>query len=235
MPPASSSPAPATGPRHAPCRVLLVDDHPITRQGLKALIEQQVEFVVCGEADNHASALALAEKAQPHVTVLDITLPAGNGLDLLRELKAKAPDAGVIVLSMHDQQFYAERAARAGAAGYVMKEHASTLILQALRAVASGQTFFDAQTAARLKPQPNLKNGGGGIEQLSERELEVLRLIGSGYATREIATQLGLSVKTIDTYRDHLKQKLDLPDGEMLVHFAIRWCAGERPTLAKPN
>jgi DNA-binding NarL/FixJ family response regulator len=212
----------------APFRVLLVDDHPVTRRGLKAVIEQNAEFVVCGEAENSSAALTLAETVRPHVTLLDLSLPGGNGMELLRALAQKVPDARIIVLSMHDQKFYAEKAARAGAAGYVMKEDASSMILQALRTVVGGSTFFDQRTLARLKPQPSHKKSAAvGLDQLSPRELEVLRLIGTGFTTREIASQLGLSAKTVETYREHLKRKLEMVDGEMLVQFAIKWSAGE--------
>jgi DNA-binding NarL/FixJ family response regulator len=212
----------------AQLRVLVVDDHPITRQGIRAMIEAQPGFVVCGEADSEETAFNLLATTKPHVALLDISLRSTNGIELVKAFKIRSPATPVIVLSMHDEAFYAERALRAGAVGYVMKEHASEKIVQALRTVVSGETFFDARTKRRMQRRPHEKKAFAyGVDQLSARELQVLRLIGTGFSTREIATQLVLSAKTIDTYREHLKLKLDVPTGEELVQFAIRWSAVE--------
>lgn len=200
------------------------------------MVEAQSGFVVCGEADNEDTAFTMLAKTQPHVALVDISLRTTNGIELVKAFKLRAPATPIIVLSMHDEAFYAERALRAGAAGYVMKEHASEKIVQALRAVVAGETFFDARTKRRMQRRPHEKKAFAyGVDQLSSRELQVLRLIGTGFSTREIATQLGLSAKTIDTYREHLKLKLDVATGEELVQFAIRWSAVENASPETPG
>ena len=220
--PSASSPAPPA------CRVLLVDDHPITRHGIRTLIEQEPGFVICAEADSAAAATNLARVHQPTVAIVDISLGDDNGLKLVTQLKADAPTLPVLVVSMHDEVFYAERARRAGAAGYVMKQHAGDRILAAIRRIVSGQTAFADPTRRNLwSSDRSTDPTAGSVADLSAREHEVLRLIGSGYGTREIATQLGLSIKTVDTYREHLKLKLNLTSGERLVHFAVRWANSE--------
>jgi DNA-binding NarL/FixJ family response regulator len=205
-------------------RVLLVDDHPITRRGIRALVEAQPDFQVCGEASDDASALALVASTSPHVAVVDISLGGADGLKLVRKLKAAAAQTQVLVLSMHEETIFASRAKAAGAAGYVMKQHASDTIIAAIR-----------QVLAAEPKQPSIAEGNrrlrkaarGGVELLSARELEVLRAIGDGFATREIAARLGVSAKTIDTHREHLKLKLQMRDGVELVQFAIQWAHAE--------
>jgi DNA-binding NarL/FixJ family response regulator len=206
-------------------KILLVDDHPVTRHGMRALIEREPDFVICAETDTSADSLAAAESLRPDLAIVDIALRQENGLDLVQQLKAAHPALPILVVSMHDEDFYATRARRAGAAGYVMKQHASDRILGALRQIAAGETAFAspstaAKPATRRLPSPPPPSG---LDALSARETEVLQLLGDGFGSREIAEKLGLSVKTIETYREHLKLKLDLPTGERLTQFAIRW------------
>jgi DNA-binding NarL/FixJ family response regulator len=211
--------------RNPDCLVLLVDDHPITRKGIRTLIEAAPGFTVCGEADDVETAKVLAGQLQPAIVVVDISLKGSDGLELIRRLKAVAPDTAVLVVSMHDEQFYAARARQAGAAGFINKQLASDQIVPALARLRAGAVLW----ADALKPSRRIfkDDGPKGLESLSNREAEVLRLIGDGFATREIASRLGLSTKTIDTYREHLKRKLELNDGAALSHFAISWRAGQ--------
>lgn len=207
-----------------PRRILLVDDHPVTRNGIRTLIESEAGFATCAEAANASAALQLLKDFRPDAAIIDISLNGGNGLDLVPEFQRAVSPVPVLIVSMHDEEFYAARAQRAGAAGYVMKQHASDRIMGALRRILAGQTAFaenavvGGQRSAALKKSARI-----GLEYLSDRETEVLRLIGDGYSTREIAQELKLSAKTIDTYREHLKRKLDLVDGERLVRFAVQW------------
>lgn len=208
---------------------MLVDDHPITRHGMKTLIECEPGFVVCAESDTAAAAVSVLRESQPHLAIVDISLRGENGLELVKELKTAAAHVPVLVVSMHDEEFYADRARRAGAVGYVMKQHASDRILAALRRIQSGLTAFaDPEKRQIWSESSRSASKLGDVEELSARESEVLRLLGDGYGTREIAGKLGLSMKTIDTYREHLKLKLNLPTGERLVQFAVRWLNSER-------
>jgi DNA-binding NarL/FixJ family response regulator len=223
--PVASQPRPA-----GPSRILLVDDHPVTREGIRSLVEGDPQFVVCAQADSRAAALALAKEVRPDLAILDVALRGENGLDVLKEWRAAGAKFPVLVVSMHDQDFYGERARRAGAAGYVMKQHASDRILGALRRILAGEeAFHDPAKPAPTRREALLrKAGGGGLETLSERELEVLRLLGDGYGTREIAEKLALSIKTIDTYREHLKLKLNLSGADQLVRFAVQWAGSQK-------
>jgi DNA-binding NarL/FixJ family response regulator len=211
-----------------PCRILLVDDHPITRQGMRTLLERDPGFLVCAETDNAIDAVAALRNAKPNLAIVDISLRGENGLELVKEITTQAEQIPVLVVSMHDEEFYASRAQRAGAAGYVMKQHASDRILAALRRIVAGQTAFaDPEKRRTWSESLLVRSRGAQLERLSAREAEVLRQIGAGYATREIAEKLGLSMKTIDTYREHLKLKLDLASAEELVQFAVGWLNSE--------
>ncbi|HYP16542.1 MAG TPA: response regulator transcription factor, partial [Opitutus sp.] len=208
LPTNSSQPA-SSGKRG----VLLVEDHPITRNGLAALINREHNLVVCAEADNAATALDLALKHKPHIALVDITLATTTGIELMKQLKAAIPDMPVLAMSMHDESLFAERALRAGARGYVMKNEPSTTIIAAIRQVLTGEVYLSERM--REKMLRGLAVSGKQdivfpIDKLSDREMEVFQLIGEGYGTRQIAEKLGLSVKTIDSYREHLKVKLQL-------------------------
>jgi len=231
----TAAPAPATPPSPAPAagkkKIFLADDHPITRQGIAVLINQEPDLTVCGEAASAASALDLIQKQKPDLAVIDISLKTSSGLELIKNLKALLPQLSILVMSMHDETLYAERALRAGAMGYVMKQDASEKVLSAIRTVLKGDFFISEKIKTRMLQQtvghrrPEI--AASPVEALSDREMEVFQLIGNGYSTREIATQLNLSVKTIDSYREHLKLKLHLDTGADLVRYAIQWVKSE--------
>lgn len=226
-PVAALAPAPGAAPKAAgPARVLLVDDHPVTRQGMKALISLQTNFEVVGEADSAPRALELVEKLKPTLAIVDITLRSTNGIELTKCMRAQSPELHVLVVSMHDENLYAERALRAGAMGYLMKHEASEKIVTALQCVRQGEIYLSDRIKERMLHRLVHHKADklvSPIEALSDREMEVFQLIGNGYGTRLIAEQLNLSVKTIDSYREHLKLKLNLESGSELVRYAIQW------------
>ncbi|WP_438483421.1 response regulator transcription factor [Oleiharenicola lentus] len=209
---------------------MIVDDHPITRQGLKALISQQPRFEVCGEADSAPQAVDMLGKLKPDLVIADITLKTTNGIELIKNLRAQSPQLRVLVVSMHDENLYAERALRAGAQGYVMKQEASDQIIPAIEKILSGDLHLSAAVKDKILHR-FVSNSGeknvSAIETLSDREMEVFQLIGNGHSTRQIATRLNLSTKTIDSYREHLKIKLSLATGSDLVRHAIQWVKSE--------
>jgi DNA-binding NarL/FixJ family response regulator len=229
MPPAPLKPKPTAPVPAAPPKkfgVLLVDDHPITRQGVAALIGQDPSLMVCGEADNGPRALELVTKLAPDLAVIDISLKSSNGLELMKNLKILAPKLPVLVMSMHDEALYAERALRAGAQGYIMKQEASEKILTAIQRVLKGELYLSEKMQEKMLQRivkAKQEEPGFAIDTLSDREMEVFQLIGNGFSTRQIATQLNLSVKTIESYREHLKLKLTLETGSDLVRYAIQW------------
>jgi len=205
--------------------VLVIDDHSIVRMGIRSLIEQEKDLYVCGEAESVAQAIELFEKHKPLLVTVDITIP-GNGLELIKDLIARNPKVIVLVLSMHDENIYAERALKAGARGYLMKNLSGQCLIGVLRKVLAGQVYLSELMTIRLLN----KMAGGAVEavespvnDLSDRELQVFTLIGRGFPTRRIAEELNLSVKTIETYREHIKQKLNLPDSSALMTMAIDW------------
>ncbi len=201
-------------------RVLIVDDHPLMRAGLAQLIGRQRDLIVCGAAATAAEAKRAVETEPPDVVILDLMLGDSDGLDLIKFLRAAAPQVAVLVVSMHDETVYAPRALQAGALGFVMKQEASKKVLAAVRAVLRGETFLSGRMRARLSD-----DGGAPVAALplSDRELHVFRLIGGGLATRQIAAHLILSVKTIEGYRENIKVKLGLCDAVALVACARKW------------
>jgi DNA-binding NarL/FixJ family response regulator len=216
-----SSPA---GP--AKLKVLIVDDHPVTRQGMKALINQQLNLEVCGESDNAPQALELVTKLQPDLAIVDVTLKTTNGIELTKSIKTQAPNLPILVVSMHDEALYAERALRAGAMGYVMKQDAGEKVATAIQHLLRGEIYLSAKMKEKMLHRFVNKKADGmvfAIDTLSDREMEVFQLIGNGYSTRQIAQKLNLSSKTIDSYREHLKLKLGLESGAELVRHAIQW------------
>ena len=211
----------------APTRVLIVDDHPAVREALAIRIGRQRDLKVCGEAADMGEALRLVAEARPDVAVIDISLKAGSGIDLITRIKDRDAYVRILVWSMHSEALYAERALRAGALGYVNKDQATDRIVAAIRRVREGKVYLSDAMAERL-----LQRAVGGaraavtrslVELLADRELEVFRLIGGGAKTAEIAERLHLSVKTVETYRDRIRQKLDLSDGTRLSHYATQW------------
>jgi DNA-binding NarL/FixJ family response regulator len=207
-------------------RVLVVDDHALVREGLKALFMSQADMEVCGEADSAAQALALIEETSPHVAVVDLTLRDGNGLQLIKDIKHRRSDVRVVVSSMHEEMIYAERTLQAGAMAYVHKEESSERILDAIRNVMEDRIFVSDQVSSRLLTKATRRpsaDGRSGVELLSDRELQVFEMIGNGMTTRKIAEVLHLSPKTIDTHRQKIREKLNLEDSAALSHFAAQW------------
>jgi DNA-binding NarL/FixJ family response regulator len=223
---AKRSPAPSPASRKSKYRVLLIDDHPILRKGLAELINQEPDLMVCGEAEEAPKAFEAVGSLNPDVAVVDISLKGGNGLELIKNVKARYPDLPLLVLSMHDETLYAERALRAGSLGYIMKEEAIEKVLTAIRHVIAGEIFLSDRMKARLINQlvgGRIKQGGSSIDSLSDRELEVFRLIGEGRGTRQIAEELRLSVRTVEAYREYIKDKLNLKNGTELVQHAFQY------------
>jgi DNA-binding NarL/FixJ family response regulator len=211
-------------------RVLIVDDHPITRQGMKALVNQQLNLEVCAEADSAPRAIELLAETQPDLAIIDVSLKTTNGIELTKNLKAQAPELAILVVSMHDEVLYAERALRAGAMGYVMKQDAGEKVALALQHLLRGEIYLSSRMKERMLHRfVNKKREGMvfAIDTLSDREMEVFQLLGNGYSTRQVAEKLGLSSKTIDSYREHLKLKLGLESGAELVQHAIQWARTE--------
>jgi DNA-binding NarL/FixJ family response regulator len=209
-------------------RVFLVDDHPIVRHGIAQLVSAEADLEVCGQADDARTALDAISASSPSVITVDVSLGATSGIDLIGELKQRVPRAGVLVVSMHDERLYAERSLRAGASGYVMKHEATDVIMRAIRTVAGGGIFVSDAMSLRLLQRwvaSGAPREGSALDTLSNRELHVLELIGRGLGTRAIAEQLHVSVKTVESYRARLKEKMNLRSGIELMGFAIRWAA----------
>lgn len=221
-----STPRQAKPAAGGPAKVLVVDDHPVVRQGLALLINHEPDLAVCGEAATAAEALKAIADARPDVAIVDLSLKGASGLDLIKDIKVRHPGLPVLVLSMSDENVYAERALRAGARGYMMKEEATEKVLTALRRVLGGAVYLSDAMASRLLSQfvaGDAAGGGSPVDRLSDRELEVFRLIGQGLGTGEIARRLHLSPKTIETHRAHIKVKLGLDSGTDLLRQAIRF------------
>jgi len=205
-------------------RVLLVDDHPLTREGLASIINRQPDLEVCSEACNAAEAMASLSKLKPDLIMTDLSMPGRSGIEFLKDVRAILPDVPVLVLSMHDEMHYAERVLRAGARGYLMKDVGAEKVLEVIRSVLSGQAYLSPQMAKHvLDVMVSHNEGGSPIEKLSDREFEVFQLIGRGKSTKEVATDLRLSVKTVEAHRAHIKKKLQLHDALSLVHYAVCW------------
>ena len=220
--------APANPPvnRKPKAKVLLVDDHPILRTGLRRMIDQESDMQVCGEAEDGPKAFELCGTLTPDIAVIDISLKGSNGIELVKNLKARYPELPTLVLSMHDESLYAERALRAGSRGYIMKEEAIEQVLVAIRRALVGEIFLSEKMKSRMIQQMASGKGkvvSSPIEQLTDRELEVFRLIGEGHSTRQIAGQLHLSVRTVEAYRDYIKGKLNLKNSTELVQHAFHW------------
>lgn len=212
-------------------RVMVVDDHAIVRQGLALLINQEPDLVVCGEAEDAASAFKVLQETRPDILVLDISLKGPDGIEVLKTLREIDSDLPVLVLSMHEEGIYAERALRAGANGYIMKQEGTEKLLIALRRLLRREVYVSDKVASQMLRQ--LSHGPTRIRQtpiasLSDRELEVFRLIGEGHGTRQIAEQLHLSVKTVESYQAHIKEKLSLRSARELMQHAIEWVISEK-------
>jgi DNA-binding NarL/FixJ family response regulator len=205
-------------------RVFLVDDHPLVREWLTTLINQQKDLVVCGEADDAPRALQAIESLQPEVAVVDVTLTSGSGIELVKDLKRVAPKVAVVVLSMHDEALYAERAFRAGARGYVMKRETTRKIITAIHEVLNGRIYVSEEYRTSLTEKLILgKAVESPVDLLSDRELEVFRRLGQGQETRRIGEALGISMKTVQVYCARIKEKLNLANATELLREAMRW------------
>lgn len=206
-------------------RILLVDDHPIVRRGLRELLTSEPDLEVCGEAEDVAGALVAVETQQPDVVVVDLSLRSGHGLDLIRQLHSRTTRARILVSTMHDESLYAERSLRAGASGYINKQESSHKIIDAIRQILRGEIYVSADIARRClyRVQHDQAPDTDPVESLSNRELEVFELIGRGMSTKETAEKLAISPKTVETHCERVKVKLNLSNAGELKHFAIQW------------
>jgi DNA-binding NarL/FixJ family response regulator len=207
-------------------RILIVDDHPLVREGLIGLISAQPDFVVCGEAAGVTEALGLVATTMPDAAIIDLRLSDGAGIELIKELKARFPSVKLLVLSMQDESLFAERSLRAGALGFVSKQEASRTIVQAVRTVLAGKLYL-SPNLTELVVQRAFVSGADvsrpPVEQFTDREMEVFELIGHGLSSRQIGVRLGISPKTVETYREHIKEKLQLATGTELTRYAVQW------------
>ena len=212
--------------------ILVVDDHSIVRHGLASLLAHEKDFRIIGEAGSYEEALEALAKQAPDVAIVDITLKDKSGLDLIRNTREKYPNIKYLVLSMHDESVYAEKALRAGAQGYVMKEKADEVIVDALRTILRGEVFVSGETATRMLNRSiqgeKEETPKYGVEALTEREAEVFRGIGGGLSTRKIADKLGLSDRTVEVHRAHIKRKLRCEDAAQVFREAVRWVEQQR-------
>ena len=220
--PTSTSPTPATGAR----RLLIVDDHPVFRHGIRQLLAQLPGLTICGEAENAPHGLEAMRRSKPDIVLVDISMPGSNGIELIKLMLAEEPRLKVLVVTMHDESVYALRSLRAGAKGYVMKQQAIDTVVDAVCKVMEGGIYVSPQFSDRLvfrAIQGSDSDMGSPVDQLSDRELEVLQLFGRGESTRNVAERLHLSVKTIETHRAHIKEKLGFRDAEEMMKFATEW------------
>lgn len=214
-----------------PAKVLIVDDHPAIREALTIRMARTPDLVVCGEAEDLAGALRLIASERPDLVIVDISLKSGDGIDLIKHVNLRDKHVRMLVWSMHSESLYAERALRAGAHGYITKEQATGEIVDAVRQVLAGKVYLSRSMTEHLLHRAVAGPDGlasGPVETLSDRELEVFRRIGQGQKTREIAKELHLSPKTVETYRDRIRQKLDLREGNDLLRYALHWVLENR-------
>ena len=207
-------------------KIFLVDDHPLVREWLTNLIQQQPDLVVCGESEDAPAALREISATRPDVAIVDITLKEGSGIELIKSLRVVEPGVAVIVLSMHDERLYAERALRAGARGYVMKRETAKKVITAIRQVLSGKIYMSENLSAAFAEKfvdGRLPTSGTLVEKLSDRELEVFQLLGKGYETRRVAEMMNVSMKTVQAHCAHIKEKLKLTNAAELLREAVRW------------
>ena len=216
---------------NAKTRILIVDDHPMMRQGLAQLVNNEPDLAVCCEVENAHQALAAIDNARPDLVLADITLPDKGGIELIKDIQAIHPGLAVLVISMHDESLYAERVLRAGGRGYIMKQEGGKKLMEAIRQVLSGQIYVSEKMSARiLESFSGRRFPGAGrspVENLTDREFEVFQLIGQGNGTRQIAEKLHLSVKTVEVHRVNIKTKLKLQSATELIRFAVRWVEGQ--------
>jgi len=211
-------------------KILIVDDHPIVRQGLAELVNHENDLAVCGQAEDAHQAMKAIKELRPDMAVVDISLRETSGIELIKDINVQYPDLPVLALSMHDESLYAERALRAGAKGYIMKAEATEKVITAIREILNGEIYVSDKMATKMVRQlvgSKTKISTTPVERLSDRELEVFNLIGKGYGTRQISERLHLSIKTIETYRAHIKEKLSLANAAELLQYAIQWVSSQ--------
>jgi DNA-binding NarL/FixJ family response regulator len=211
-----------------------VDDHPIVRRGFQLLLSLEPDLMVCGEADNGPAALQNILALKPDVAIVDLSLKGSSGLELIKQLRAQSLKLKLLVFTMRDEGIYAERALRAGADGYITKEEGTEKAIQAIRMLLEGKRYLSDKVAERMMNTlvGNTSGAEGAVESLSDRELEVLELIGDGLGSREVAQKLHLSIKTVESHREHIKAKLGLSRATELVSYAFNWFHGNK---AEPN
>ena len=212
-------------------KVFVVDDHPIVRQGLAQMVNREEDLMVCGEAEDASTVLQAIVSVRPDILIVDISLNGLDGLELLKNIRTRYPSLPVLILSMHDESIYAERALRAGANGYIMKHEAAEKVLGAVRQILNRETYVSDRVASKILQRyisGSDSPKSSPLYELSDRELEVFRLIGMGHSTRMIAEKLHLSVKTVESYQAHIKDKLSLKNGRELVQHAIQWALSEK-------
>ena len=207
-------------------RIFIVDDHPLLRRGLAELINQEADKTFCGEAEDSPTAMKLISQVKPDLVIVDISLKGYNGIELIKNIKAFDPKIQILVLSMHDESVYAMRVLRAGAKAYVMKQEVVDKVMEAVRRIRAGKVFVSERVASRMLDQVVV--GGdpapdSPVDLLSDRELEIVNMIGSGQPTREIAAKLHISIKTVESHRARIKEKLSLQNAIQLVQFCVRW------------
>lgn len=220
--------------------ILIVDDHPLVREGLTQIIKQQADLYCCGESSSANGLRKAILSHEPSLITLDLRLPDGDGLELIKDLAVEHPSIPVLVISQCDEMLYAERALKAGARGYVMKERGTDEVLTAIRTILSGQLFVSPRISALALQQlvgSRSRDSKIGLSNLTDRELQVLQFLGAGTKTRDIASRLNLSVKTVETHRENIKHKLGVPDAASLVRYAANWVEGRdlRPTSNQGN
>jgi len=210
----------------SPTKILIVDDHPLVREGLIGLLSAQSDFVICGEAAGATDARRIVAEQKPDVAIIDLTLSDGTGIDLIKELKARFQSVKLLVLSMHDESMFAERALRAGAMGYVSKQEASRTIVEAVRTVLAGRRYLSPNMTELVMQRAFISGADLSrppVDRLTERERDVFELIGQGLSSRQIAVKLEVSPKTIETHREHIKEKLQLTTSTELTRYAVQW------------
>ncbi|HLH55575.1 MAG TPA: response regulator transcription factor [Verrucomicrobiae bacterium] len=212
--------------KHKATTVLLVDDHPVVRDGFAEVINREADLTVCAAAEDRSGALEAIEKKKPKLVVIDLTLKNSSGMELIKDIHARWPDLLILVVSMHNENLYAERVLRAGARGYITKQQATHDILRAIRRVLGGGIYLNETTGAavlaRLASAPQAREDAI-LDQLTDRELQVFELTGQGFNTREISAQLHIDMKTVETYRLRIREKLNLESSSELLKLAIRW------------
>ena len=222
----ADDPTAEPAPENGTIRVIIVDDHPVLRKGLAQLIEEEEDMTVCGEAEDTAQALKVVEETQPDILIVDLSLKDSSGLDLIKDMQVRQPKISLLVLSMHEETFYAERVLKAGAKGYITKEEGTEKVVDGIRSVLKGNIYLSENMREKMILKMVGSPGNSeedAISTLTDRELQIFELIGQGMPTREIAKRLHVSVKTIESHRENIKEKLGVSSATDLLKTAIEW------------